>query len=401
MNFIKPYLPMDPLLVFAIVMFCILVVPKLFEKMHLPGLVGLLLCGLMLGPNGLNLGSGHTNHLFSDIGKLMVMFFAGLEIDYDDFILNKYKSLIFGILTFLLPLAAGMIIGLSFGYSLNSSLLIGSLLASHTLLAMPILIRYGIVNIEAVNVTVGATVFTDVAALIVLTACISLHTIGFAPKPLIIRLVGVIIYLPVLLFVAKRAAKFFIPRMQDNENNKTILMIVIMIVAALGAEMIHIEGIVGAFIGGLAVGEVIHGSKTKAKLETLGNTLFIPAFFIAIGALINPSSFLKLSGSNLVFVILIVGGLIFTKFLASFFASKILQYKKAEMLTMWSLSMPQVAATLAAALVAFETKNADGVRLISEPVFDTIIILVTITSILGLTLTERFAKKLKTVDVGH
>ena len=396
MNFIEPYLPLDPLLIFVIVMFCILVVPKLFEKMHLPGLVGLLICGLLLGSNGLNISGGKTGHLFADIGKLMVMFFAGLEIDYDDFILNKHKSLIFGLLTFLLPLTAGIIIGLSFGYSLNASLLIGSLLASHTLLGMPILIRYGIVNIEAVNVTVGATVFTDVAALIVLTACVSLHTVGFAPKVLIVRLVGVIIYLPVLLFVAKKVAKFFIPRMHNNEDSKTILMIVIMIVAALGAEMIHIEGIVGAFIGGLAVGEVIHGSKTKAKLETLGNTLFIPAFFITIGALINPASFLKLGGSNLFFVILIVGGLIFAKFLASFIASKILQYKKTEMLTMWSLSMPQVAATLAAALVAFETKNADGVRLISEPVFDTIIILVAVTSILGLTLTERFAKKLKT-----
>ncbi len=105
-------------------------------------------------------------------------------------------------------------------------------------------------------------------------------------------------------------------------------------------------------------------------------------------------SFLKLRGSNLWFVILIVVGLISTKFLASFIASKILQYKKMEMLTMWSLSTPQVAATLAAALVAFETKNVDGVRLINESVFDTIIILVAVTSILGLTLTEKFAKKL-------
>ena len=393
MNF-PSLLPMDPLLIFAIVMFCILVIPKLFEKMHLPGLVGLLLCGLLLGPNGLNLSSDNNHHLFSDIGKLMVMFFAGLEIDYDDFILNKYKSFIFGLLTFILPLCTGMIIGMSFGYSFNTSLLIGSLLASHTLLAMPILIRYGIVNVEAVTVTVGATIFTDIAALIVLTACISFHTVGFAPKILAVRLGGALIYLPLLLFIARKVAKFFIPRMHNSEDSKTILILVIMIVAAVGAEMIHLEGIIGAFIGGLAVGEIIRGSKTKAKLETLGNTLFIPAFFIAVGALINPMSFLKLRGSGLLFVILIVGGLVIAKFLASFIASKILHYKKMEMLTMWSLSTPQVAATLAAALVAFESKNADGVRLITEPVFDTILILVAITSILGLTLTVKFAKKL-------
>jgi Kef-type K+ transport system membrane component KefB len=395
MNFLESYLPLDPLLVFAIVMFCILVIPKIFEKIHLPGLVGLLLCGLLLGANGLNLDKGHNGRVFSDIGKLMVMFFAGLEIDYEDFILNKYKSLVFGMATFLLPLGAGMAIGLSFGYSFNTSLLIGSLLASHTLLAMPILIRYGVVNVEAVNVTVGATIFTDIAALIVLTACVSLHTVGFEPKTLAVRLIGALIYLPVLLFVARKVAKFFIPKMHNNEDSKTILILVIMVVAAIGAEMIHLEGIVGAFIGGLAVGEIIRGSKTKAKLETLGNTLFIPAFFITVGALINPMSFLKLRGSNLWFVILIVGGLILAKYLASFIASKILQYKKMEMLTMWSLSTPQVAATLAAALVAFETKNADGVRLINESVFDTIIILVAVTSILGLTLTEKFVKRIK------
>jgi len=395
MNFIESLYPLDPLLLLMIVLLFILIIPKLFEKMHLPGLVGLLICGLLLGPNGLNVSAGQNKYLFADIGKLMVMFFAGLEIDYDDFISNKHKSLVFGLATFFLPLITGLIIGLTFGYSWNSSLLVGSLLASHTLLAMPILIRYGIVNLEVINITVGATIFTDIAALIILTACVSIHTVGFSPSVLFVRLIGALVYLPVVLFAARKIAKVFIPHFHDNENSKTILIIIIMVMAAVGAEMIHLEGIVGAFIGGLAVGEVIRGSKVKAKLETLGNTLFIPAFFLAIGALINPSSFLKLGGSNVIFIILIVGGLILAKFLASFFASWIFRYRKKEMLMMWSLSMPQVAATLAAALVAFETKNADGVRLINESVFDTIIILVSVTSILGLILSERYAKKLK------
>ena len=208
MDIIKPHLPLDPLLIFVITLLLILTIPKLFEKIHLPGLVGLLLCGLLIGPNGLNLGSIQSGHLFSDIGKLMVMFFAGLEIDYDDFISNKYKSLIFGLSTFLMPLIAGAIIGLSFGYSLNSSLLIGSLLASHTLLAMPLLIKYGIVNLEVINVTIGATVFTDVAALILLTVCVSLHTVGFSPGILSVRLISVLIYLPVVLFDVKVTNRF-------------------------------------------------------------------------------------------------------------------------------------------------------------------------------------------------
>jgi len=124
-----------------------------------------------------------------------------------------------------------MAVGLSFGYSFNTSLLIGSLLASHTLLAMPILIRYGVVNVEAVNVTVGATIFTDIAALIVLTACVSLHTVGFEPKTLAVRLIGALIYLPVLLFVARKVAGFFIPKMHNSEDSQTILILVIILVA--------------------------------------------------------------------------------------------------------------------------------------------------------------------------
>jgi len=391
--FIETQIRSNPLLIFAIAMFCILIIPAFFEKIRLPGLVGLLMCGLLLGPHGINISGSNTNHLFADIGKLMVMFFAGLEIEYEDFISNKFKSLTFGSATFILPLIFGLIVGLLFGYSLNTSLLIGSLLASHTLLAMPILMQYGIVNREAVNITIGATVFTDIAALVVLTVCLSFHTVGFEPKVLAIRILGVLIYLPFVLIASGKIARFFLPRMKNKENSKTILMLFIMIIAAVGAEFIHLEGIVGAFIGGLAVGDIIRGSKTKTKLETLGNTLFIPAFFLIIGTLIDPSCIANLSNSEILFVILIVGGLIITKLFAALIASKAFKYSKNEMLLMWSLSIPQVAATLAAALVAYETTNSEGITLISEPVFNTVIILVTVTSVLGLILSKEFARK--------
>ncbi len=164
--------------------------------------------------------------------------------------------------------------------------------------------------------------------------------------------------------------------------------------AAAGAEIIHLEGIIGAFIAGLAVGEVLREGKTKVKLETLGNTLFIPMFFLMVGTLIDPLSFTRMDLSDLFFAISIVLGLIGAKLIAAIISAKILGFSRDESLTMWSLSVPQVAATLAASLVAFETINSNGERLISEVILDTALLLMAVTTILGPILTSRFAPKI-------
>jgi len=389
-------LPLDPISDFVLVMFMILLLPKLIEKLKLPGILGLLLGGFILGPTVIGIltpGEGVMSFL-ADVGKLMVMFFAGLEIDFEEFVKSWRKSMTFGFLTFILPLISGVGLSLAFGFSMISALLIGSLLASHTLISLPILIKYKIVKKEAIAVTVGATIFTDITALIVLSICVSLHTVGFKWNILLVRIIGLIIYLPLVLFGAKWLAKKYFAWMEKNEDNKTVMMLFIMTLAAAGAEIIHLEGIVGAFIGGLAVNEIIHNGMVKQKLETLGNTLFIPMFFLIIGALIDPSSFGRMQGVDYVFVIGIVLLLISAKYLAAKFASIFLHYKQQETNIMWSLSIPQVAATLAAALVAYQTTNAAGERLISKMVFDSILILMAITTILGPILTERFAKKI-------
>lgn len=395
-NLPENLLPLDPISDFVIVMFTIMILPKLFERFKLPGMLGLLLGGFILGPHAISLlipGEGIISFL-GDVGKLMVMFFAGLEVDCDEFIKSWKKSVIFGTLTFSIPLIAGIALALGFKMPIVSAILIGSLLASHTLISLPILIKHHIIKKESVAITIGATIFTDIAALILLSVCVSLFTVGFSWKILSVRFIGLIIYLPLILFGARWLAKKHFSIMKNDNDNKTILMLFIMTLAAAGAEVIHLEGIVGAFIGGLAVNEIIRDGEVKKNLEVLGNTLFIPMFFLIIGTLIAPSSFMNMSGSDYIFVIGIVFLLIFAKYCAAHCSSKIFKYRQEDTNIMWSLSIPQVAATLAAALVAYQTKNADGERLISKMVFDSILVLMTITTILGPILTELFAKKM-------
>jgi len=397
MHLPEEILPLDPISAAVIVVLVIMLLPKIMEKIKLPGILGLLLGGFILGPHLIGLitpGEGVTSFL-ADVGKLMVMFFAGLEIDFEEFIRSWKKSMVFGVFTFAIPLLSGFALSMAFGFSITQSILIVSLLASHTLISLPILIKRGIVKEEVVAVTIGATIFTDIAALMLLSVCVSLHTVGNSWDILAIRFVGVALYLPAVLFGAKWLAGKYFSWIKKDEENKTVMMLFIMMFAAAGAELIHLEGIVGAFVGGLAVNEIIKNSKVKKNLETLGNILFIPMFFLIVGSLISPYSFTKMEGYGYIFAIGIVALLIAAKYLAARLASICMRYKKDSSNIMWSLSIPQVAATLAAALVAFQTKNERGERLIPEMVFDSILILMAVTTTLGPILTERFAKRIQ------
>ncbi|PMB13062.1 sodium:proton antiporter, partial [Fischerella thermalis CCMEE 5328] len=186
----------SPIIAFTILLLVIFTVPPIFEKIRLPGLVGLLIAGVVLGENGLNLlnSESETIKLLSEIGKVYLMFVAGLEIDLGQFRKTKNRSIGFGSLTFLVPLIAGVIVGRLFNFSWNTSVLIGSLLASHTLLAYPIVSRLGVVTNEAVTVTIGATIFTDTGALLVLAVCVGIHGGEFTALSLITLLIGLAIY---------------------------------------------------------------------------------------------------------------------------------------------------------------------------------------------------------------
>jgi Kef-type K+ transport system membrane component KefB len=385
----------SPIIDFTVLLAAILVVPPLFERLRLPGLIGLLLAGVLLGQNGLKLldSGSDTMKLLSEIGKIYLMFVAGLEIDLAQFRKTKNRSIGFGILTFIVPMLAGVGIGLLFNFSLNASVLIGSLLASHTLLAYPIVSRLGVVNNEAVTVTIGATIFTDTGALLVLAICVGIHSGGFTALSLISLLVGLAIYAITVLFGLDWAGRIFFRRSGDEEGKQFLFILLALFIASVGAQVIGVEKIVGAFLTGLAVNDVLGRSPTREKVEFVGSVLFIPCFFIDMGLLIDIPAFLKtLSSAGL--TLAIVGGLIGSKFFAALFAKLLYRYNRNELFTMWSLSLPQVAATLAATLVAYKTLNSAGERLIPETVLNSVIVLMVVTSIVGPLLTARYASQL-------
>lgn len=383
----------EPIVPFAILLVVILVVPILFERLRLPGLVGLVFSGVVLGPSGWNVfhPDSPTINLLSDIGLVYLMFIAGLEVDLEQFRRQKSRSFGFASFTFFIPLAFGTLIGQIFGFSGNASILIGSLLASYTMFAYPLINRLGIVKNQAVTITIGATIFTNIGALLVLSLCIAVHTRQFSYWGLITLFNSLIIYLIVVLVGFDWAGKEFFRRSGDDEGNQFLFVLLCVFLAAVGAQLIGVEKIVGAFLAGLAVNGVLASGPVKEKVMFVGSVLFIPIFFVHLGSLINlpPAS----NFSTLKLTLFIVIGLLLSKFIAAFLAKLVYRYNWQEMLMMWSLSLPQVGATLAATLVGYRAE------LLPIWVLNSVISLMLVTSTVGPLITSRLAAGLASSSV--
>ncbi|GGA32123.1 cation:proton antiporter [Okeania sp. KiyG1] len=388
-------LSQNPIVTFTILLLVILTLPPLFERLRLPGLVGLLVAGIVLGGDGLKLLDPETEtmKLLSDIGKVYLMFVAGLEIDLIEFKKNQDRSLGFGIATFLFPLITGTLIAKIFGLGWNGAILTGSLLASHTLLGYPIVQQLGVVGNQAITVTIGATIFTDIAALLVLAICVSINAGNFSVISLAIQLGSLAIYAGIILWGFQWVGKQFFRRTTNQESNQFLFVLLVVFIAALGATLINVDQIVGAFLAGLAINDVVGKSPVKEKIEFVGSVLFIPCFFVDMGLLLDMSAFVNTFLTSFELTLSIILGLLGSKFLAAFLAKKIYKYNWHETMSMWSLSMPQVAATLAAALVGLQ------VGILPEVIFNSVIFLMLVTSILGPILTARFASKISVPEV--
>jgi Kef-type K+ transport system membrane component KefB/nucleotide-binding universal stress UspA family protein len=376
----------EPIVHFAILLVVILVVPIVFERLRLPGLVGLLAAGIVLGPHGFHLLKSDLPiiSLLSDIGLVYLMFVAGLEIDINQFRQSTNRALGFGSFTFGVPLVVGTMLGRIFGFDWNAAILIGSLFASHTLLGYPIISRYGVVENEAVTVTIGATVFTDISALLLLGVCVAVHTGQLNAFSLITLLGWLTIYSTVVLVGFDWAGKEFFRRSGEDEGNQFLFVLLVVFLAAVGAQLIGVEKIVGAFLAGLAVNETLGEGPVKEKVVFVGSVLFIPIFFVYLGLLIDLPAFAK-SVSALQLMLAIAFGLIASKFIAAVLAKLIYRYNWQETLTMWSLSIPQVGATLAATLVGYKA------GLLSQAVLNSAVVLMLVTSTLGPLITRHFA----------
>jgi Kef-type K+ transport system membrane component KefB len=361
----------------------------------MPAVVGLLLAGVALGPSGFYAfpRADPVAEFFAAIGKLLLMFFAGLEIDLSQFRRTGMRSLAFGFLTYSIPQVVGTGVGLLAGYGWLAAILIGSLMASHTLLGFPIVQRMKLVTDEAVAVTIGGTILTDLASLLVLAICLPIHSSGFSTSAFMLQIGEMVAYVALTLFGLSALGRWLLARIGDSKDKQVLLILLIVAVAGFGAEAINLEPIIGAFLAGLAINQAVSHGQAKEELEFLGNTLFIPMFFVSIGFLIDAQVFVQTLVARPWLVVGIVGGLIVAKYLAADLTKRLFGYSHSQGHLIWSLSLPQVAATLATAIVAYETKNSAGVRLIDEPVINTVLVLVVVTSLLGPVLTEHFGRQ--------
>jgi Kef-type K+ transport system membrane component KefB len=387
---------LSPLAKFALGMLLIFGMPRLSGYVRLPAVVGLLLSGVVVGPHVLDIFGEQRPiaEFFADLGRLLLMFVAGLEIDLERFRQAQGRSIIFGLITTGVPLLLGTAVGFVFGYGLIAAIVVGSLLASHTLLGAPIVARLGVNRLEPITITVGATVLSDILSLVVFAICVSTYKSGFSIAVLAVQLLEIAAFVPLVLFGLSRGGAYVLQKVEAEEEAYFILIFGIMATAGILAQIINLPDIVGAFLAGLAVNAAVQDKPAKEKLEFFGNAFFIPIFFIVTGFLIDPLAFGRSIIDNFPLVSAIIVALVAGKGIAAELAGHRFRYTTAARLTMWSLTLPQVAATLAAALVAFNTFDPAGHRLIDRRMLDVVLVLMLTTAILGPVLTQRFAPRM-------
>jgi len=388
---------------FALTLMLTLLLPRLMERLHLPGPVGYILAGIILGPNLLAVlnPDGKVVNFFADIGKLLLMFFAGFEVDIDQFNRARRKAATFGLLTFTCPFLLGAAVGGIMGYPVIACAVIGAVLASHTLLGLPIIKKYDLMGREPVVATVGATVFTDMLSILVLAICLPIHVGGFDPTGVLMQLVWLAIYVPGVLFGLSAAAKWALMVLGTSKAAHTTIVLLVIAIAAQVAEWIGMEGIIGAFLAGVALKRALGSSGSEDTLEVMSQALFIPIFFITAGFLVDFNLFIATLRDQPLLVVGILVALFGGKFLATQIAAHLFGYRPAERALMFALTVPQVAATLAVALVAYATTNPAGQRLIDQAMLNATVVLVIVSSVLGLILAERAAKQVASPPAGH
>lgn len=380
----------DAVFVFAILLFIILVMPILLKKIRIPGIVGLILAGVAIGPKGFYLIELDVAiKLLSTIGLLYIMFLAGLEIDFRDFQRNRNKSIVFGFLTFSIPLSIGTITTLYvLNFSFTSALLLASMYATHTLISYPIVSRLGVTKNEAVTITVGGTIITDTAALLLLSF-ITASAKGGAWDVIALKMsISFAVFLIVVMGIFPRIARWFFKNVEAEGAAQYIFALLIVFASAVVAELAQIEPIIGAFMAGLGLNRLIpHSSVLMNRINFTGNALFIPLFLISVGMRVDLNVlFADINSWKVAITILTVAYT--TKWIAAFLTQKIFKYSVTERQIIFGLGSSHAAATLAIILIGFDLKLFD------VSVLNGTILMILVTCLASTFITENAAKKL-------
>ncbi|WP_294628231.1 cation:proton antiporter [uncultured Bacteroides sp.] len=389
----------DPTWIFLLVLLIILFAPILLNKLRIPHIIGMILAGLAVGEHGFNiLARDSSFELFGKVGLYYIMFLAGLEMNMGDFKETRSKALVLGVLAFLVPIGIGFVANVSYlKYGVITSILLASMYASHTLVAYPIVTRFGVSRHRSVSIAVGGTAVTDTLTLLVLAVIGGLfkgETDGFFWVWLVVKVVflgGLIIYF------FPRIGRWFFRRYNDNVMQFIFVLAMVFLGAGL-MEFVGMEGILGAFLAGLVLNRLIpHVSPLMNHLEFVGNALFIPYFLIGVGMLINLRVIFG-HGDALKVAAVMIAMALTGKWIACWLTQKIYRMSVLERNMMYGLSNAQAAATLAAVLVGYNIILPNGERLLNDDVLNGTVLLILVTCVVSSLITERAAKKLATDD---
>ncbi|HUF33279.1 MAG TPA: cation:proton antiporter [Acidimicrobiales bacterium] len=354
-------LPLDePSLVFVVLFATALVAPIAAQRAGLPGIIGLIVAGLVLGPNALNVVERDgTVAVLGGVGLLYLVFQAALELDLDDFVRHRNQSLTLGAISFTLPFALGIVVHQAIGFSTMAAILLASCWASHTLLTYPALQRMGAVGNRAVATTVGATIVTDMSALTALALVVAAHQGALDATFVLTFLPSVAAVLFVILWVLPRVARWFFTGLGQDRTVRFLFVAVALFGSAGLAELAGIQAIVGAFLAGLALNRQIPNSgQLMSQISFFGASFLVPIFLISVGMLVDPAVAIAdpaSLGRAAAFTAVVVTG----KGLAAVIAGRLFGYQSAEIGTVASLSIAQAAATLAVVFVGLQVGLID------------------------------------------
>ncbi|MBS1548925.1 MAG: cation:proton antiporter [Bacteroidetes bacterium] len=394
----------DPVLKFLLVLIIILGAPLILNKIKVPHLLGLIIAGAIIGPNGFNVLARDSSIVVSGTtGLLYIMFLAGLEIDMGDFKKNKWKSIGFGLYTFSIPLLLGVLLAhFILGFSMLSSFIFASIFSTHTLISYPIIGKLGLVKNRAVNIVVGGTMITDVLALLILAIVVGI-TQGEVNSAFWIKLfVSFSLFSIIVLWGFPIIARWFFKKVHDKIS-QYIFVLVMIYLAALLSEIAGLEAIIGAFFAGLALNKLIpHTSALMNRIEFVGNAIFIPFFLISVGMLIDFKVFLK-DFETIKVVVLMTTVAVLAKYLAAVFTQKTFKFTKLEKNLIFGLSVSHAAATLAVVMVGYniiigENEMGEPIRLLNESVLNGSIVLILISCTLSSFSTQATGQKLALED---
>jgi len=377
-------------LVFSLILFIILIFPLLLKKINIPGIIGLILAGVFIGPHGLNiLEKNSAVDLFSTIGLLYIMFIAGLELDLNEFNKNKHKSILFGFFTFALPLTIGFPICYYFlEYDFFASLLTASMFSTHTLVAYPIVSRMGVSKNEAVAITVGGTILTDTAVLLLLAVIIGSYQGGLNQEFWIRLIISLTVFFVFMFTIAPRIAKWFFSKLESEKHSHYIFVLAVVFFAAFLAQVAGVEPIIGAFVAGLTLNRLIPASSALMnRIDFIGNAIFIPFFLISVGMIVNLEVI-----NNGPTALIVAGTLTIValtgKWIAAWITQIVFKFSGNQRRLIFGLSSSHAAATLAVILVGY--KNG----ILDENILNGTILLILITCVVASIVSEKLPKEL-------